>query len=255
MAHDVEVPTPEIAEFGDDVSSALVGSLGRDLIGVYFVGSVALGGYVAAESDVDIAAVSWTALSDRQKRSVASAIVAVSEMCPARGVEFTLYRRDVAGSVRDGAAFEVNANGGPRMPTAVHMDAATEQGFWYTLDRAIAHRSGVVISGPPPHTVFVDVPRSTLLAAMSQSMAWHREHEKATLYSVLNACRAWRFAEEDVLGSKLEGAAWARTRWPDTDVIDAAVALRQGKDAPLDQESVDALLAATATQLRLAAQG
>src|SRR4051812_13040564 len=81
MAHDVEVPTPEIAEFGDDVSSALVGSLGRDLIGVYFVGSVALGGYVAAESDVDIAAVSWTALSDRQKRSVASAIVAVSEMC------------------------------------------------------------------------------------------------------------------------------------------------------------------------------
>jgi hypothetical protein len=254
MPHDVEVPRPEIAEFGDHVSSVLVGILRDDLIGVYFVGSVALGGYVPAESDVDIAAVSGSALSDSQKRSVASAIVELSEVCPARGVEFTLYRRDVAGSLPEGADFEVNANGGLRMPTAVHLDAAAEQGFWYALDRAIAHRCGVVISGPPPSTVFADVPRRTLLAAMSESMAWHRAHEKATLYSVLNACRAWRFAEDNVLGSKLAGATWARARWSDTDVIDAAVALRHGQDAALDQSAVDALLAAAATHLREAAQ-
>jgi hypothetical protein len=89
---------------------------------------------------------------------------------------------------------------------------------------------------------------------MSESMAWHRVHEKATLYSVLNACRAWRFAEDDVLGSKLEGATWARARWRDTDVIDAAVALRRGKDAAHDQAAVDALLAAAATHLREVAQ-
>lgn len=254
MPHDVEVPTPEIAVFGHAVSNVLVGILGDDLVGVYFVGSVALGGYVPAESDVDIAAVSGSALSEGQKRGIASAIVEVSEVCPARGVEFTLYRRDVAGSLPRGADFEVNANGGPRMPTAVHLDAAAEQGFWYVLDRAIAHRSGVVITGPQPRSVFVDVPRRTLLAAMSESMAWHRAHEKATLYSVLNACRAWRFAEEDVLGSKLEGATWARARWPDTGVIDAAVALRLGHDAALDQTAVDALLAAAATHLRQAAQ-
>ena len=255
MPHDVDVPAPEIAEFGDHVSSVLAGTLRDDLVGVYFVGSVALGGYVPAESDVDIAAVSGSALNEGQKRRVASAIVEVSEVCPARGVEFTLYRRDVAGSLPEGADFEVNANGGPRMPTVVHLDAAAEQGFWYALDRAIAHRSGVVISGPPPSTVFADVPRRTLLAAMSESMAWHRAHEKATLYSVLNACRAWRFAEEDLLGSKLEGATWARARWPDTDVIDAAVALRRGQAAGLDQSAVDGLLAAAATHLREAAQG
>lgn len=254
LPHDVKVPTPEIAEFGDHVSSVLVETLRDDLIGVYFVGSVALGGYVPAESDVDIVAVSESALSEWQKRSVASAIVEVSEVCPARGVEFTLYRRDVAGSRPGGADFELNANGGPWMPTTVHLDAAAEQGFWYVLDRAIAHRSGVVISGPPPSTVFTDVLRPTLLAALSESMAWHRTHEKATLYSVLNACRAWRFAEEDVLGSKLEGAAWARARWPDTDVIDGAVALRHGRRAALNQSAVDALLAAAASHLREAAQ-
>jgi hypothetical protein len=198
------VPASEIAAFGDEVADALAGILGEDLVGVYFVGSVALGGYVPGESDVDIAGVSESALSEQQKLEVASAVVQVSEICPTRGVEFTLYRREVAGSPPQGADFEVNANGGPRMPVTVHLDAAAEPGFWYALDRAIAHRSGVVISGPPPSAVFADVPRGILLRAMSESMTWHRAHEKATLYSVLNACRAWRFAEDDVLGSKLQ---------------------------------------------------
>ena len=254
MPHDGEVRPPEIARFGEQVARVLVPSLGDELVGVYFVGSVALGGYVSGESDVDIAAVSQTALSEGQKQSVASAIVQVSSVCPTRGVEFTLYRRDVAGSLPEGADFEVNANGGPRMATAVHLDATTEQGFWYTLDRAVAQRSGIVITGPSPRTVFADIPRRTLLEAMSGSMAWHRLHEKGTLYSVLNACRAWRFAEEDILGSKLEGARWARARWPHTGVIDAAVALRHGHKAALDQAAVDELLTAAATHLHEAPQ-
>lgn len=73
-------------------------------------------------------------------------------------------------------------------------------------------------------------------------------------YSVLNACRAWRFAEEDVLGSKLEGAAWARLRWSEPGVIDAAVALRRREEATLDEPAVDALLAAAATRIRDAGQ-
>ena len=71
-----------------------------------------------------------------------------------------------------------------------------------------------------------------------------------TCFSVLNACGAWRFADEDVLGSKLEGAAWARSRWPDTDVIDAAVALRRGEHARLDEPAVAALLSAVTARLR-----
>lgn len=254
MPDDGGVPTPEVTVFGDQVTEVLARTLGSQLVGVYFVGSVALGGYVPGESDVDIAAVSESALTEAHKQRVASAIVEVSGVCPARGVEFTLYRREIASSLPKGADFEVNANGGPRMPTTVHLDATVEPGFWYVLDRAIAHRSGIVISGPPPRTLFVDVPRGTVLKAMYESIVWHRAHEQATFYSVLNACREWRFAEDDVLGSKLEGAAWARTRWPDTAVIDAAVALRRGENAALEASSVDALLSAVATRLREAAQ-
>jgi Domain of unknown function (DUF4111) len=249
------VPAREVAEFGGHVAEVLAGTLGADLVGVYFVGSVALGGYVPGESDVDIAAVSSSALADQQRQRVASAVVAASAACPGRGLEFTLYRRDVVASPPAGADFEVNANAGPRMPTAVHLEATAEPAFWYVLDRAVAHRSGVAISGPPARTVFADVPRRALLQAMDESMAWHRTHEKATLYSVLNACRAWRFAAEDVLGSKLEGAAWARARWSDPGLVDAAVALRRGADARLADSSVHALLSAVASRLREAAEG
>jgi hypothetical protein len=249
------VLTPEVASFGDHVADVLARTLGTDLVGVYFVGSVALGGYVPGESDIDITAVSSNALGDLLKERVASVVVEASAACPARGLEFTVYRREIAGAPPTGADFEVNANGGPRMPTAVHTDAAVEPGFWYVLDRAVAHRSGLAISGPPARKIFADVPRSALLEAMYQSMAWHRAHEKATLYSVLNACRAWRFAAVDVLGSKLEGAAWARARWPDRGLIDAAVALRRGEDATLEESAVDAFLAAVATHLREATEG
>ncbi len=77
---------------------------------------------------------------------------------------------------------------------------------------------------------------------MGESVRWHRHHEKATLYSVLNASRAWRFAVDDVLGSKLEGARWARERWPERALIDAAVELRHGRAARLDAKEVDAFV-------------
>jgi hypothetical protein len=240
----------EVALFGDRLAQALAGVLGTDLVGVYFVGSVALGGYVPGESDIDIVAVSNAALTHLQRHAVASVVVETSGSCPARGVEFTLYRREIAGAPPVGADFEVNANGGPRMATAVHLEAAAEPGFWYVLDRAVAHRSGLAISGPPAREVFSDVPRDTLLEAMYASMTWHRRHERGTLYSVLNACRAWRFAVVDLLGSKLEGAAWARKRWTDPGLIDAAVALRRGEDATLDEAAVDSLLASVAGRLR-----
>ena len=128
------------------------------------------------------------------------------------------------------------------MARAIHLESRAEPRFWYVLDRAIAHRCGVVSCGPPPAEVFAEVSRRLLLDVMIESMRWHREHEKATLYSVLNASRAWRFAAEDALGSKLDGAAWARERWSNPWVIDAAVDLRHGRTATLDAAEVDALL-------------
>jgi hypothetical protein len=232
----------EAVRFGREVAARLQSLLKDDFIGAYFVGSIALDGYVRGESDIDIVAVSENRVLDDLKPSVVDALLDAARDCPTRGLEFTLYRREVAASPPERADFEVNVNGGPRMPSMVHLQSSEEPWFWYVLDRAIAHRCGVAISGPPARHLFADAPRRTLLDAMVASMRWHREHEKATLYSVLNASRAWRFAAEGVLGSKLEGAAWARERWRRPALIDAAVQLRHGQHAELDAHEVDEFL-------------
>ena len=232
----------DVTDFGREVAAHLEALLKSDFIGAYFVGSIALGGYVPGESDLDIVAVSAHHMVDELKRSVAEDLLDLTGACPARGLEFTLYRREVAASTSKGTDFEVNVNGGPRMPPSINLDAREQPSFWYVIDRTIAHRCGVAIRGAPASDVFADAPRQTLLDAMVESMGWHRQHEGATLYSVLNASRAWRYADEGVLGSKLDGAAWARERWRRPALIDAAVKLRHGRTALLDAHEVDGLL-------------
>jgi hypothetical protein len=243
-------PPHDVAAFGRAVAGVLGAELGDDLVGTWFVGSIALGGYVSGQSDLDIVAVCTPPLDDDTRAGLAERLLETTVDCPARGLELTLYRAEVASSPAQDADFEVNVNGGPRMDRDVHLSSRAAPRFWYVLDRAVAHRHGVAISGPPAAEVFSDVPRQVLLEMMGESMRWHREHERATLYSVLNAARAWRFAVDDVLGSKLEGAAWARRRWSDPSLIDAAVDLRHGRPGRLDEEQVDRFLAHVEGALR-----
>lgn len=236
-------PPEDAAAFGHEVAAILASTLAGELVGAYFVGSTALGGYVRGESDIDIVAVCRHQVGDETKKALADRLLEATVNCPARGLEFTLYRAEVAASPPTDADFELNVNGGPRMARQIRLSSHDQPRFWYVLDRAVAHRHGIAIAGPPSAEAFADIPRQLLLEVMGESMRWHREHEKATLYSVLNASRAWRFAVENVLGSKLEGARWARSRWRAPSLVDAAVDLRHGRSARLDAGEVDRFLA------------
>jgi len=192
----------EVSSFGGQKAEHLGSVLGDGLVGVYFVGSAALGGYVPGQSDLDVVAVCEKPIPPGRRPQMAEKVFALTADCPARGLEFTLYRREAAGSDSTAAAFELNVNGGRAMDRSVHLDQSVEPGFWYVIDRAIAHRRGVVISGPSPESVFADVPRLVLVSAMAESMSWHRQHEGATLYSVLNAAGP---------GDSEPRASWARS--------------------------------------------
>jgi predicted nucleotidyltransferase len=68
------------------------------------------------------------------------------------------------------------------------------------------------------------VSRQKLVSAFAGEL----EHASPA-YQVLNACRAWRFLEENVLTSKLAGASWARERVEDTALIEVAFRHRLGE--------------------------
>jgi predicted nucleotidyltransferase len=141
-------PPDDVSAFGHEIEAVLISILADGFVGAYFVGSVALGGFIRGESDIDVVAVCGEEVDEAMKQPVVEKVLEVTANCT-RGLEFTLYRARVASSPRADTGFELNVNGGPRMPRSVHLSPHDEPRFWYVLDRAIAHRYGVAISGPP----------------------------------------------------------------------------------------------------------
>ncbi len=139
----------EAVRFGREVAARLQSLLEKDLIGAYFVGSIALGDYVVGESDIDIVAVSEDRVLDESKPAVADALLDAAPACPTRGLEFTLYRREVVASPAERADFEVNVNGGPRMPSTVHLQSSGEPSFWAA---SCSGRPGTGARRPPRST-------------------------------------------------------------------------------------------------------
>lgn len=130
-----------------------------ELVGAYFVGSTALGGYVIGESDIDVAAVCRHQMGEATKKALAERLVEATITCPARGLEFTLYRAEITSTSPQGADFELNVSGGPRMARLVRLSSIDQPRFWYVLDRAVAQRHGIAISGPPSDAAFAPIPR------------------------------------------------------------------------------------------------
>jgi predicted nucleotidyltransferase len=83
----------DVTRFGRDLATHLEALLRTEFVGAYFVGSIALGGYVPGESDVDIVAVSARHVVEYLKCSIGDELLDLARTCPARGLEFTLYRR------------------------------------------------------------------------------------------------------------------------------------------------------------------
>lgn len=242
LGKDRGVVPGDVAEFGRKAAARLRHVLPDDLVGVYFVGSVALGDYIPGHSDIDMVAVTDRAMSDLEKRQVVDGLSHPNLPCPTRGFELVLYTRRHVATASSDAAFEINLNTGPRMAPHVGFDASAEPRFWFVIDRAIAHGFGTPIDGPPAHEVFAPIPRRVILEAMTESIAWHRAHETLGHFSVLNACRAWRYAEEGELGSKAAAAEWARQKTADPETIDTALRIRRGARAELPEPGMAEVL-------------
>ena len=240
--HDRVVPDDEVLRFGEEAARRLASILGPSLVGAYFVGSVALGDYVRGRSDIDIAAVSARVLSRDEKTEVVGALSHPHLLCPARGLELVIYLRSLVELAAKEAAFEVNLDTGPGIPNHVGFDPDQEPWFWFVIDRAIAHERGVRITGPPPSELFAPIPPAWLIEALSRSIGWHRAHRGLDSNSVLNACRAWRYAEEGVLTSKADGASWAARRWREPSLIQSALRVRPSQLASADEAGIAAFL-------------
>ena len=222
------MPEPAAAAhaFAGDVAAKVRGVLGERVVGVYVGGSLALGDYAPGRSDIDMAVIVADGLAEAERDALVAVVVVASMDCPTRGLELVVYTRAAAAEAAWPPGFEVNIDAGPQMPVHVGFDPDAEPAHWFAIDLAVLREHGVAIYGPPPAEIFGEPERAAILRALGESLAWHSAHERASPGAVLNACRAWRYAEEGVWSSKADAATWLRAR-SGLPVIEAALRARE----------------------------
>jgi hypothetical protein len=250
-------PGPVLAGYPAAVAGALARVLGPVLVGVYLHGSAALGGWSTELSDVDLLGVVATPLDRRAKRVVSARLNHPSLVCPAEaGLELSLVTAAVAADPPRRPPFELHVTTGPSPQTHLGGPAAADPDL--LLHFAVCRRAGLTVAGPAPVEVFAEPPRAWLLERAAAELRWATRHGSFA-YRVLTACRAWRYLEDDVLGSKVDSGRWARARLGGpaateatnpaaVALVDAAVAAQLGQaampDAAADLAAADRLVAA-----------
>ena len=230
-----------VEDCGRAVAGVLRGLLGEDLVGAYLIGSGALGGASAAQSDVDVVAVCAAPPAGDLERALVARLEELAMSWPLRGLEFVLYTRAAVAEPARVPRWELNLDVGRGMDHHLARDPVADPPHWFVLDLDILRGHGRTLTGPPPAELVGPLPRRRILEAVHESLRWHGEYEPDLSQSVLNACRGWRFTEEGVWSSKRAAAAWARPRSDDPALLDAALATRAGdRSHPLDPARVAA---------------
>ena len=217
--------------------------------GTYLHGSAVLGGFTSGRSDVDLLLVVREPVQREMLLALAAAVSIDRIPCPGVGLELDVLASAVAERPLRPCPFLLSmtsAGSGDR----VTLGADHGPGGDPLMHIAVVRSAGLAISGRPPLSAFGEVPRVWLLEEFVAELDWAVANASSA-YQALNAARAWRYAVDGVICSKLDGATWAAGRGHDR-VLAAAAAFQRGEEpappdaasaAPLVEEARRALVA------------
>jgi Domain of unknown function (DUF4111)/Nucleotidyltransferase domain len=184
----------------DELVQGFRDALGDDLAGVYLHGSVALGCFNPALSDIDLLVVTGRAMTPEQRR-VVEPLLARSGRIEASFLPAPLLR-----PWRHPAPYDRHFGSNRRLvgPGDDHDLAA---------HFTVARFAGIALAGPPATDVFPEVPWEDYEDSLRRDLQWCGEHG-GRLYAVLSPARIWATLTERTVHSKESGAVWALERAP-----------------------------------------
>ena len=153
---------PAVEQYLSELVSRLRDAL--PLAGAWAIGSIANGAFAEGRSDLDVLAVCASPPSGAQLAAVVATCSHDALPCPARKLELVVYD----------PAFEValNLNTGPGETTT-----ADAEGFWFVVDRAVAHAHALTLHGPPASEVLPEPDAAELDRALTEMVAWYEANE------------------------------------------------------------------------------
>jgi hypothetical protein len=219
--------------------------LGEQFHAMYLTGSLALGDFDPTRSDIDFVVVSTTDLADEQFAALRAlhARFNAGDSPWATEVEAAYIPVDALRRYDPAYARHPHIQRGAQQ--VLELDQLADD---WVLQRYILREHGVVVAGPPPHTLIDPVQpddmRRAVVALMDIWWAMMPD-DPAPLrrrgyqaYAVLTMCRVLYTLVAGAVTSKPDAARWALhaldERW--TDLIERAVAWRKDQQQTLDAD-------------------
>ncbi len=213
MPQKVKKVLEELSNFFQEV-------LGRNLVGIYLHGSLAMGCFNPASSDIDIIAVIKGKLSLQAKNKLQAGIRLSSKKYPQNEFEISVVKQDVLRKFKYPTPFEFHFS-----KSSKNVSAKNNTGYDNDLVAhfAMVKKRGLCLYGKPIRSIFPNIPKKYFLKSIAQDAKWSAENVRKAkekgkcpvpTYAVLNFCRAIAFIRSNEFFSKKEGGEWGLKHLP-----------------------------------------
>jgi predicted nucleotidyltransferase len=190
--------------------------LGGKLAGIYIHGSLAMGCFNPASSDIDVIVLTRRSIAPSDRLQLVALLLERSRR--PSPIEISFMRRSALRPWRYPAPFELHFSEDWRARFEANpVRALAAQRRINDPDLAahiaVTRARGIRLTGAPIAGVFPAVPKADLLDSVLRDFSWSsRRIERAPVYFILNACRILTLFASGAICSKPEGAAWALAR-------------------------------------------
>ena len=210
----------EIRPQAEAVVEELQRTLGEDLVGVYVHGSAVLGCF-GPQSDIDLVAVSKSAVPPEERRRLVDVMLEISAPYepegPLRPVELDLVLASSIDPWQHPTPFDFHYGESHRSRFE-----AGELELWERRESrdlaahvTVVRHAGRALVGLPVEQVFPDVPWADYVDALTHDLDWCRTRfAERPRYGVLSIARIWATLATGTPQSKASGAEWALPRLP-----------------------------------------
>jgi predicted nucleotidyltransferase len=190
--------------------------------GMYLHGSLALGGFQPARSDIDIIVTTSERISTQAEKAAVELLLRVSKF-PAP-VDIWFLAEDDLASFQQPLPFTLHYN--ERLRESFQLDLSSDAWqHWNDQTRSDLHlaiyltvlqRKGICLAGKAIDEEFPHVPEQMFLDVLVASFQGAHAHYLQDLVAfVLDSCRVYAYLRDGQLLSKNEGGAWGLAHLPE----------------------------------------
>jgi len=214
-ARPTPTPYPDVNIFLRHFLGRVQAVLARNFVGLYLYGSLSLGDFDPASSDIDAVVVTAAPL---EPETVEALRALHAEMQAVDG----MWARRLEASYMPLATLRRYNPATARHPfiSMVSSFGVIEHGRDWVINLFIIRERGVVVAGPAPRTLIDPITPDNLRAAIRSILcfswvqhvdgpAWMRPRQYQA-FTVLTMCRAWYVLDRGAVISKPQAATWAQ---------------------------------------------